>query len=50
MTTSDELRTIALTEFANAGYAGTSLQRIADVAGVSKSAVLYHYASKEALL
>ena len=50
MTTSDELRTIALTEFANAGYAGTSLQRLAEVAGISKSAVLYHYASKEALL
>ena len=50
MTTADELRIIALTEFATAGYAGTSLQRIAEAAGVSKSAVLYHYASKEALL
>lgn len=50
MTTPDDLRAIALTEFAHAGYAGTSLQRIAEVAGVSKSAVLYHYASKEALL
>ncbi len=50
MTTTDDLRAIALAEFASAGYAGTSLQRIAEVAGVSKSAVLYHYASKEALL
>jgi TetR/AcrR family transcriptional regulator len=50
VTTSDELRAIALTEFSHAGYAGTSLQRIAELAGVSKSAVLYHYASKEALL
>ncbi len=50
MTTSDELRAIALTEFSHAGYAGTSLQRIAELAGVSKSAVLYHYTSKEALL
>ncbi len=50
MTTPDDLRTIALGEFASAGYTGTSLQRIAEVAGVSKSAVLYHYSSKEALL
>lgn len=50
MTSPDELRTIALTEFAHVGYAGTSLQRIAELAGVSKSAVLYHFASKEALL
>ena len=41
---------IALTEFAHAGYAGTSLQRIAELAGLSKSSVLYHFASKEALL
>jgi AcrR family transcriptional regulator len=50
MPTQEDLRTIALAEFANAGYAGTSLQRIAELAGVSKSNVLYHYASKEALL
>jgi TetR/AcrR family transcriptional regulator len=50
VTTPNDLRGIALTEFASAGYTGTSLQRIAEVAGVSKSAVLYHYASKEALL
>jgi AcrR family transcriptional regulator len=50
VTTPAELRAIALTEFANAGYAGTSLQRLAEIAGISKSAVLYHYASKEALL
>jgi AcrR family transcriptional regulator len=39
-----------LLEFATAGYAGTSLQRIAELAGLSKSSVLYHFASKEALL
>jgi TetR/AcrR family transcriptional regulator len=50
MTTHDDLRDIALTEFAIAGYAGTSLQRIAEIAGLSKSSVLYHYSSKEALL
>lgn len=49
-TTAEDLRTIALEEFATSGYAGTSLHRIADVAGLSKSSVLYHYASKDALL
>jgi AcrR family transcriptional regulator len=50
MATQDDLRAIALVEFASAGYAGTSLQRIAELAGLSKSSVLYHFASKEALL
>lgn len=50
MSSQEDLRTIALGEFATAGYAGTSLQRIAELAGLSKSSVLYHYASKEALL
>lgn len=49
-TSADDLRAIALTEFAKAGYAGTSLHRIADLAGLSKSSVLYHFASKDALL
>ncbi len=47
---SDDLRLIALDEFASAGYAATSLQRIADLAGSSKASVLYHYDSKERLL
>ncbi|MEP6480654.1 MAG: TetR/AcrR family transcriptional regulator [Rhodoglobus sp.] len=46
----EDLRSIALAEFATAGYAATSLQRIAELAGLSKSSVLYHYSSKEALL
>ena len=46
----EDLKRIALEEFARAGYAGTSLQHIAELAGLSKSSVLYHYASKEALL
>jgi AcrR family transcriptional regulator len=50
MSTHDDLRLIALGEFASAGYMGTSLQRIAELGGLSKSSVLYHYASKEALL
>jgi AcrR family transcriptional regulator len=49
-TSSDDLRAIALAEFASAGYGATSLQRIADLAGLSKSSVLYHYSSKETLL
>jgi TetR/AcrR family transcriptional regulator len=50
MSSQEDLRRIALGEFARAGYAATSLQRIAELAGLSKSSVLYHYASKEALL
>ena len=46
----DELKQVALEQFATVGFAGTSLQHIADHAGYSKSSVLYHYASKEALL
>lgn len=49
-TSQEDLRLIALAEFATAGYAGTSLQRIAELAGLSKSSVLYHYGSKESLL
>lgn len=41
---------IALEQFCEIGYIGTSLQNIADRAGYSKSSVLYHFASKEALL
>ncbi|MCS5713930.1 TetR/AcrR family transcriptional regulator [Herbiconiux sp. CPCC 205716] len=44
-----ELRAIALEMFAENGYAGTSLQQIADAAGYSKSSVLYHFGSKEQL-
>lgn len=50
MSLHDDLRAIALAEFASAGYAATSLQRIADLAGTSKASVLYHFESKERLL
>ncbi|RNE59322.1 TetR/AcrR family transcriptional regulator [Cryobacterium tepidiphilum] len=46
----DDLRLIALQQFSSVGFAGASLQQIADAAGYSKSSVLYHFASKEALL
>jgi AcrR family transcriptional regulator len=46
----DELKQVALEQFAAIGFAASSLQQIADHAGYSKSSVLYHYASKEALL
>ena len=49
-TTADELRRVALEEFASAGYHATSIQQIADRAGVSKATVLYHFASKVVLL
>ncbi|MCU1415162.1 MAG: TetR family transcriptional regulator [Microbacteriaceae bacterium] len=48
--TADDLRAIALAEFTTAGYSATSLHRIAELAGLSKSSVLYHYSSKETLL
>jgi len=47
---SDELRQAALEQFSTVGFAASSLQQIADHAGYSKSSVLYHYSSKEALL
>jgi AcrR family transcriptional regulator len=40
----------ALRQFAQVGFDGASLQRIAADAGLSKSSVLYHFGSKEALL
>ena len=50
VTSADSLRQVALAHFAAHGFEGASLQRIADDAGLSKSSVLYHFASKEALL
>ncbi|WP_279385572.1 TetR/AcrR family transcriptional regulator [Clavibacter michiganensis] len=41
---------MAAARFARDGFQATSLQQIADEAGYSKSSVLYHFASKEALL
>lgn len=41
---------ITLDLVAEHGYRGTSLQRIADGAGISKAAVLYHFPSKDAMV
>jgi AcrR family transcriptional regulator len=46
---SNALRAVALRHFASSGFEGASLQRIADDAGLSKSSVLYHFESKDAL-
>jgi AcrR family transcriptional regulator len=50
VTTRDTLVQAALERFARYGYLGTSIQQIADDVGTSKSSVLYHFDSKEALL
>ena len=50
MTTRDEIHQAARERFAPFGYHRSSIQQIADDVGTSKSSVLYHFDSKEALL
>ncbi|MFT5530801.1 MAG: AcrR family transcriptional regulator [Candidatus Poriferisodalaceae bacterium] len=40
----------ALLQFANNGYAATSLDDVASRVGVTKQAIIYHFANKESLL
>lgn len=41
---------MTIEQVAEKGYAGASLSRIAEAAGITKAAVLYHFTSKEALV
>src|ERR1051325_6855015 len=45
-----ELVSIAIDCFSRLGYQGTSIDRIARAAGVTKGAVYYHFRDKEELL
>ena len=45
----DAILTAALQEFSAQGYAGTTIDRIAEAAGLSKPNVLYYFQSKEAI-
>ncbi|MFX4273910.1 TetR/AcrR family transcriptional regulator [Propionibacteriaceae bacterium Y1685] len=45
-----QLMEVVIMVVAEHGHAGASLQRIADAAGITKAAVLYHFPSKDALV
>jgi AcrR family transcriptional regulator len=46
----EQLIGVTIETLARHGYAGTSLARIAEAAGISKAAVLYHFPSKDAVV
>ncbi len=46
----EQITTLAIGLIAEHGYARTSLARIAEAAGVSNAAILYHFGSKNAVL
>ena len=46
----EHIRNMAVQQFARQGYRGTSVQELADAVGISKQLLLYHYASKEAVM
>ena len=46
----EQITTLAIDLIAEHGYAGTSLAKIAEAAGLSNAAVLYHFGSKNAVL
>ncbi|RXZ68029.1 TetR/AcrR family transcriptional regulator [Agromyces albus] len=45
-----QLVSVTIDLVARYGYRGCSLQRIADAAGISKAAVIYHFESKDAVI
>lgn len=46
----EQLIQVTIEQVARHGYAGTSLARIAEAAGISKAAVLYHFPTKAAVV
>ena len=48
--TRDEILRVAAEQFARSGYKGASLQEIAAEVGCSKATLLYHFATKDAIL
>ncbi|BBZ27358.1 TetR family transcriptional regulator [Mycolicibacterium madagascariense] len=48
--TRSQLQSVALSLFAEKGYDATSLREIADVLGITKAAVYYHFRSKDEIL
>ncbi|HEY0258435.1 MAG TPA: helix-turn-helix domain-containing protein [Lacisediminihabitans sp.] len=48
--TRDAIRRIALKLFTERGFEGTSIKDIADALGTTKSALYYHFPSKEAII
>lgn len=45
-----QLVDVAIATIADRGYAATTLQQVADRAGVSKGVVSYHFAGRDALV
>ena len=48
--TADSLLAVAVAEFTERGYDGTSMEDLARAAGITKSSIYHHMSGKEALL